>query len=153
MVGVAIVDKDGHFLRANPAICRFLQYTESELKHRRFHDITHPEDVVDDDQMARDVASGRIEGYDMAKRYLTKRGTVVWANLRVVALMDGAGGFVAFLSQVSPASFSADGGESAPQVTKRPSFGWLKDYWMQITVVLGAIATIISQVLDRLGKH
>lgn len=103
--------------------------------------------------MARDVASGRIEGYDMAKRYLTKRGTVVWANLRVVALMDGAGGFVAFLSQVSPASFSADGGEPAPQVAKRPSFGWLKDYWMQITVVMGAVATIISQVLDRLGKH
>jgi PAS domain S-box-containing protein len=150
VVGVAIVAEDGTFLRVNSTLCRFLQYTESELAKRKFQDLTHPEDVGDDVAMARDVADGRVEGYDMAKRYLTKRGTVVWANMRVVALMDGAGGFVAFLSQVSPAAPT-----EAP-VAKQPpkrSFGWLKEYWVQITVTLGAVATIVAQVLDQLRKH
>lgn len=100
--------------------------------------------------MARDVADGRIEGYDMAKRYLTKRGAVVWANLRVVALVDGAGGFVAFLSQVSPA---APAEEPTTQRPAKRSFGWLKDYWVQIMMAIGAVATIIAQILDQLRKH
>ena len=150
VVGVAIVDKDGAFLRANPTLCRFLQYTESELARRRFQDLTHPDDLGDDVAMARDVADGRIEGYDMAKRYLTKRGAVVWANLRVVALLDGAGGFVAFLSQVSPA---APAEEPASQRPAKRSFSWLKDYWVQIMMAIGAVATIIAQILDQLRKH
>jgi PAS domain S-box-containing protein len=149
VVGVAIVAEDGTFLRANPALCRFLQYTESELEKRRFQDITHPDDVGDDVEMARDVADSRVEGYDMAKRYLTKRGAVVWANVRVVALVDGAGGFMAFLSQVSPASPVE---EPVFRPAPKRSFSWVKEYWVQITVVVGAVATIASQVIEHLRK-
>jgi len=101
IVGMAFVASDGRWLRVNPTLCELLEYTEEELQAKKFEDITHPEDSSSDWLMARKVLTGERDSYVMAKRYLTKRGNVIWTKLRVDRVEDN-GEFVHFLSQVMP---------------------------------------------------
>ena len=71
VVGLALVDNEGRFTDANPALCGYLEYTIAELQSRTFQSVTHPDDVAADVHMARSVAEKRAEGYDMVKRYIT----------------------------------------------------------------------------------
>lgn len=81
--GLAIVDKDGTFLRANPAFCQLVQWTEPELQAKRFQEITVPGDVEADEDLFDEVARGKRPHYDMVKSYITKSGKIVWVHLRV----------------------------------------------------------------------
>ena len=97
--GIAIVEKDGTFVRVNPAFCRIVEYTEVELQNMRFSDITVPADAETDQELAADVADGRRRSYDMIKSYVTKTNRVVWVHLRVVPFkVDDE--FHYFISQV-----------------------------------------------------
>lgn len=97
--GIAIVHEDGTFLRANPAFCRIVEYSELELQEMSFADITMPGDRSIDQELAAEVADGKRETYDMVKSYLTKTRRPVWVHLRVVAYRIN-GKFTYFLSQV-----------------------------------------------------
>src|SRR5580704_5972113 len=72
ITGLALVNPDGTFLRANPSFCRIVEYSEAELRKRRFQDITDPSDVQADEEMAKMVATGEYPGYEMTKSYITK---------------------------------------------------------------------------------
>lgn len=148
VVGLALVSPDGHWLDANPTLCRFLEYSVPELKKRTFKDITHPEDVEADGGLANSVRAGDIAGYDLVKRYITKSGRVVWANLRVVGIVDDGGAFVAFLSQVSPL-VPAEAAVRTTQARARFRWQWIKDYWGQILFGIGVLATLISQIISH----
>ena len=149
VVGLAIVDADGRWVDANPAMCRFLEYSLPELQSRNFQNLTHPEDVEVDERLANSVIAGRVAGYDLVKRYITKSGRVVWANLRVSAIVDGRGSFVAFLSQVSPLVPVEAATRTAE---KRASFRWqwIKDYWAQILFGIGALAALLAEIFRYL---
>lgn len=97
--GLAIVAEDGTFERVNPAFCRIVEYSEAELQHLRFQDITLPSDVEADVELSRQVRNGERKYYDMIKSYMTKTRRVVWCHLRVVGyVVDGK--FHYFISQV-----------------------------------------------------
>ena len=131
-------------------MCRFLEYSVPELQKRDFQTLTHPEDVEADERLADSVRAGRIAGYDFVKRYITKSGRVVWANLRVTGVVDERGTFVAFLSQVSPLVPAEAATRTAE---KRASFRWqwIKDYWAQILFGVGVLATLIVEVVKMLS--
>lgn len=150
VVGLALVDANGRFIDANPALCRFLEYSVPELQTRSFQTITHPEDVEVDGRLADSVRKDDITGYDLVKRYITKSGRVVWANLRVSGIVDERGSFVAFLSQVSPLVPAEAATRTAE---KRASFRWqwIKDYWAQILFGVGVLATLIVEVVKLLS--
>jgi len=78
-VGLAELDRDGTFTCVNPYLCALLGYGEADLLHRRFHDITHPDDRAHCAATFRQaVASG--EPVMMDKRYVRPDGTVVWVS-------------------------------------------------------------------------
>lgn len=89
-VGMVVLARTHRFLRANPVFCRFIGYTEQELKARTVHDITHPDDRAETLEKERAVWSKgrRVDGFE--KRYLHKSGRVVWG--RVSAIVPGRGG-------------------------------------------------------------
>ena len=103
MWGLALVDKNGRFLKVNPRLCDMLEFAESELLARSFQDITHPEDLYDDVHMSEEVQLGKLPYYIMTKRYITKTDGVLWAKLRVDRVEQDDGTFCHFLSQISPA--------------------------------------------------
>ncbi|HET7614512.1 MAG TPA: PAS domain S-box protein [Gemmatimonadaceae bacterium] len=89
--GMAFVDFEGRWLRANHALCEMLGYSEEELRGRRFADMTHPDDVGIDLEQLQRLISGEIGSYHRIKRYVRKDGRVVWVSLGVSAVHDQMG--------------------------------------------------------------
>ena len=47
-LGIAVEDLEGKVLRANPALCSMLRYTEKELCKMSCYEFASPEDCLDD---------------------------------------------------------------------------------------------------------
>jgi PAS domain S-box-containing protein len=82
-VGIAVVAPDGRWLRVNQKLCDIVGYGHDELLTKTFQDITHPDDLDADLSFVRQMLAGEIETYSTEKRYLHKRGAIVWINLTV----------------------------------------------------------------------
>lgn len=102
LIGVCLVNSDGGFERVNQTMCRLLEYTEVELQNLTYAEITVDEDIKADLKMARQVADGVRDTYDMNKTYITKTGTYIQTQLRVLALRHQDEEFICFISQVMP---------------------------------------------------
>ncbi|HEV7562503.1 MAG TPA: PAS domain S-box protein [Solirubrobacterales bacterium] len=90
-IGMAMVDLEGRWTRANPALCRLLGYSEEELRGLNFAEITHPDDLeanIEGDQ--RLLTGGSID-YQLEKRYIRKDGEPVWVLLSVSLGRDEEG--------------------------------------------------------------
>ncbi|MCW2608211.1 MAG: hypothetical protein JWO60_2904 [Frankiales bacterium] len=98
--GIALVGLDGRWLHANPALCRILGRSETELLALSFQDITWPEDLdADLDLLGRAVA-GLIDDYTLDKRYVHSSGSLVWVRLHVALVRDERGKPLHFVSQM-----------------------------------------------------
>lgn len=150
ITGLAILNQDGKFVRVNQAFCTLTEYTEWELQHHRFQDITDPADIEADWETAKRVASGEMEGYDMTKAYITKTKKYLPVLLRVTAMRIN-GEFIYFVAEVAP----LDKGQSAlplnPQLKKRAWFAQsIRDYWVQILAVGGVFLAVLDKILNHL---
>ena len=61
-------------------------YTQEEFKKLRWPQITHPEDLAAEHEKFRQLQEGEIDNYEMEKRYIRPDGSIIWANLTVVAI-------------------------------------------------------------------
>jgi PAS domain S-box-containing protein len=82
-VGVAHVDINGKWLRVNQKLCDIVGYSREELLERTFQDITYPDDLEADLNYVYQLLAGKIETYNMEKRYIHKDGSLVWIDLTV----------------------------------------------------------------------
>ena len=103
-IGMALVNKDGGFSRANTALCDLLGYSEAELRQLTFQQLTHPDDLEKDLSLLGDVVAGTRQSYQMEKRYLRKGGEVIWALLSVATVRDAGGEVRYFISQIQDIS-------------------------------------------------
>ncbi len=99
-IGMALVAPDGRWLKVNPALCASIGYSEEELLHRTFQDITHPDDLEVDLENVRQLLAGKISSYHMEKRYCHRDGHVVWALLSVSLVRDEREEPLYFISQI-----------------------------------------------------
>ena len=156
ITGMALLNKDGYFIHANPQFCGITEYSEPELKRLKFQDITDPRDVKADEEMSRDVIKGESEGYVMNKRYITKKGKVIWVLLKVKPI-EYNGNFEYFLSQISTA-LEIDNNKAEFQEIKKISdlpskvlvMAFVKKNWTVIMTVIGALGLIIAEVIKSL---
>ena len=100
--GLAFVTPDRRFSRVNRAFCDLTGYTAPELAKLTFDDITHPDDVGPDFQLAARLFAGEIPSYDLPKRYLHKSGHPVAVELTAAAFRDPQGTIVAAIATVRP---------------------------------------------------
>jgi len=103
-VGLAHVGLDGSWIRINDKLCEIVGYPRSELIHKTFQDITHPDDLATDLELVGKVISGEIQNYRMEKRYWTKDGGLVWVNLTVSLMRDIDGEPIHFISVIEDIS-------------------------------------------------
>jgi PAS domain S-box-containing protein len=89
--GIAHVDLQGRFLRANRALCRMLGYDTAELAALTVKDVSHPDDRNLTDPDRGRLHSGETESAHFEKRYRRKDGTTVWADLTVAVARDAEG--------------------------------------------------------------
>ena len=90
-IGIAIADLDGRYLAANAAMCRMIGYGEEELKRMTYRDITHPDDIDENDRQRDMLLHGDNDSFQMEKRYICKDGSIVWV-LMVVSTIRGPDG-------------------------------------------------------------
>ena len=90
-LAMVLVDKGFRLTHVNSRFCEMLGYTEAELISRTFPEISHPDDIDKDIALAEQVFRGEIPYYTIEKRYLTKAGEVVWANLTASVVRDEDG--------------------------------------------------------------
>lgn len=75
-------------VRVNAALCEALGYEADELLSRTFIDITHPDDVKKDEQLAAQLFRGEIPSYRLEKRFRTKDGQLAWLDLSAFVVYD-----------------------------------------------------------------
>jgi diguanylate cyclase len=82
-IGMAMVAPDGGWLRVNEALSRITGYSRDELHRMTFRDITYPPDLDTDIDDMEQLKTGKINQYQLEKRYVRKDGQLVWINLNV----------------------------------------------------------------------
>jgi PAS domain S-box-containing protein len=84
--GIAVVDaSNGQILFANHEFARIVGSPSEDLvRHRTsFLTLTHPDDREANEILQSELMSGRIDQYDLEKRYLRSDGSVIWAKVAV----------------------------------------------------------------------
>jgi PAS domain S-box-containing protein len=90
-IGIALVDMQGHPVRANSALEQILGYSAEELAGMVFTDFTHPDDVSADWELFEELIAGDRDNYQLEKRYFRKDGRLIWGDLAVSLVRDEAG--------------------------------------------------------------
>jgi PAS domain S-box-containing protein len=100
-VGVALADFNARLLAANPVFQHMVGYTEKELKQLTFVDITVEEDRDSNGILVQGLIQGKLQQFQIEKRYLRKDGGVVWARVSVsmVPGTERSPGFLLALSE------------------------------------------------------
>lgn len=82
-VGIAHVDINGKFIKANNKLCEILSYPRDKLLALDFQSITYAEDLEKDLHEVNQLIAGEKEYYSLEKRYLRADGEIIWVNLTV----------------------------------------------------------------------
>lgn len=76
-VGTAITSRHKGWIAVNDETCRILGYSREELFQRTWAELTHPEDLAEDEANFGRMLRREIDGYELEKRFICKDGTVV----------------------------------------------------------------------------
>ena len=91
-VGIVLSkEKDDDFLLINKAIGDMLGYTMEEMKEVTVNQFTHPDDRKISQRFRERLSTGKIDNYNIEKRYIKKSGEVVWAKTVVNSVKDSTG--------------------------------------------------------------
>ena len=90
-VGIAVFSIGGRFLRANPAICRMLGYSEQELAQKTHLDVIHVDDLESAAVARAQAISGKLKPRVSERRYMHKDGSTLWAQISGMVVRDAAG--------------------------------------------------------------
>ncbi len=88
-VGIVQLSLDGRMLRANPKLCEMLGYGCGELVGRDFREITHGDDLEEDEKAIDILLKGEVPSYVREKRYLRKSGDPLWVRVESSIARDG----------------------------------------------------------------
>ncbi len=99
-IGMALVGLDGHWLKVNKSLCQMLGYSEQEFLGKTFQDITHPDDLQSSREYLKQLLTGKLDHFQMEKRYLHRDGHIVWISLSVSLILDAQRKPIQFVTQV-----------------------------------------------------
>ncbi len=103
-VGMAHLGPDLRWLRVNEALCRILGYRSDELTARSLGDISHPDDFADSLTRAEQMRQGKVDRFDVDKRYRRKDSSVVWVRVTVSCLRKSDGSVDYFVTVIEDIS-------------------------------------------------
>ena len=87
-LGIGLFDlKTGKAKQINKKFMEITGRTSDEFNELDWMELSHPEDMQENNALREKVFAGEIEGFNMKKRYLKKDGTIIWINL-TIALLD-----------------------------------------------------------------
>ncbi|HEY9096956.1 MAG TPA: PAS domain S-box protein, partial [Hydrogenophaga sp.] len=102
--GITHVGLQGQLLEVNQTFCQLVGYTEEELRHMSFQDITLPQDIGPDLRLLEETLAGRRTHYSLEKRYRHKDGHIIWGQITVSLIRKADGTPHYFISVVQDIS-------------------------------------------------
>ena len=90
-LGLALQGRNHRFLKVNTSFCQMVGYSEAALLQMAFIDITHPDDVQAEVELAERLFRREMPFYRMQKRYVKKNGDVIWVKLTKSVIADNNG--------------------------------------------------------------
>jgi diguanylate cyclase (GGDEF)-like protein/PAS domain S-box-containing protein len=91
-VGIALLSREGRFVRVNRKLSNIVGYSEIELLQRFYHQITHPDELNEDKALVQRLVSGELRDFQRETRYLCKDGRTVWVALSASTMREAAAG-------------------------------------------------------------
>jgi PAS domain S-box-containing protein len=90
-IGIALVGMDRRPLEANAAMIKMTGYSPEEFFQKSGVELSYPEDADIGIPELKDVLDGKLNTYQIEKRYLRKNGQIYWVRLTnsVVRALDG----------------------------------------------------------------
>jgi len=124
-LGLALVERNYRFSNVNRTLCEMVGYSENELVEKSFADITHPDDLDTDLELARRLMAGEMPFYRLEKRYVKKNGEIIWIHLTASMLRDERGEPLHGLAMVEDVTETKHNREEAFARQKLESIGLL----------------------------
>ncbi|MBK9739221.1 MAG: PAS domain S-box protein [Actinobacteria bacterium] len=134
--GMCLATVDGTFLDVNAALCEILGRDEADIKALTWLELTHPDDLSADLDLAQQVVSGAIDQYRMTKRYLRPDGGIVFGDVTVKGVRSGDGALTYFIAQIV---------DVTEQVRARDA---LADSEEQFRLLLDSVSDVIVHVRE-----
>ena len=103
-VGMARLDISGQWIQANQRLCDLLGYSMAELLQMKSIDLTHPDDVSVAMSHYQQLANEEKLHAGFEKRYLTKDGTVLWAQVTASPVRNQQGQLLYFITTIQDIS-------------------------------------------------
>ena len=103
-IGMVVTGADTQFIRVNDAFATMLGYAPDELIGQSFQAVTFGEDLDIGAQALRDLLSGKNANARIQKRYVHKDGHLIWVDLNITLILDGAGKpqhFITFVQDIT----------------------------------------------------
>ncbi|TGK61709.1 PAS domain S-box protein [Leptospira wolffii] len=102
--GIILVDKDGSLLEVNQSFAQMVGYTQEELLYKSFQEITYQEDLGIGGEALRKIVRGEKNNAQFAKRYIHKKGHIVWVFITAAAVRKDSGELMFIVTQVQDIS-------------------------------------------------
>ncbi len=99
-IGMALTTLDGRYLRVNQSLCDTLGYTAAELLDRTFVEVSHPDDLAPNQAWREQALREERPHFQMEKRFITKKGEIVYTILQVTLIRSGLNRPLYFIGQV-----------------------------------------------------
>lgn len=97
-VGLSVTTPDKKWIEVNQRLCKILGYTKDELTGLTWFELTHPDDLYENLKLFEQAIDGRIDNYEIDKRFIKKDGSIVYVSLSVVCQRNKNGSVHHFLS-------------------------------------------------------
>lgn len=85
-IGIGLTDVEGRPVEVNSATQKIFGYSSEDRHMSSFADYTHPDDVAADSQLFRKLVAGRLDQYQIEKRFICKNGQLAWGRMTVSAV-------------------------------------------------------------------
>ena len=102
--GIALLNLSGGVIKINTYLNAMLGYSEAELRSKKLHDLSHPEDSAIGSDSSRAMLNGEITSDLFEKRLLNKNGKTLWVLISLSLLRDNRGKplhFIALLQDLT----------------------------------------------------
>ncbi len=88
-IGIAITDPKGNIINANQEFSKIIGHSQSKLQKMNFAEFTYSEDLDEEIDLINQLLLNKIDNYRIHKRYLNKKGEIIWVDIAVSCLRDG----------------------------------------------------------------
>jgi PAS domain S-box-containing protein len=117
-IGICVTAPNRRFREANHRASEIFGYTHEELLKKTWVEITHTDDLVEEERLLTNIAAGFDTSYVLEKRFLRSDGTYLWCSTEVRAVKKEDGSTDYMLKLVQDISERKQADEALREATK-----------------------------------